>query len=81
MIEYVREICIHCGNLRSVCSDPERPLFPQRSMCYVTAVKDLTARKVRAKYDKEPSTDELHPTDGMTVWASPEDLTPDDTFV
>lgn len=80
MTAYVRDICDHCGNLRSVCSNPERPVYPQRSMCYVTAVRDKTIRQVQEKYG-EPEGDDLHATDGMTVWASPENLTPGDDFV
>lgn len=80
MLEYVREVCGQCGNLRSVCSDPTLPVYPQRTMCYITAVKEKTLRQVDAKYG-EAKGNALHPTDGMTVWASHEDLSPDDHFV
>lgn len=81
MTAYVRDICPQCGNLKSVCSDPDRPVYPQRTMCYVSAVKELTVRRVQKKYTQEPGIDGLHPTDGMSVWASPEDYSPDDEFV
>lgn len=80
MTAYVRDICPHCGNLRSVCSDPERAIYPQRSMCYVSAVTGLTWRRVHKKHG-EPGVEKLHPTDGMTVWASVENLSPEDDFV
>lgn len=80
MISYLTEICPSCGNPRSVCSDPNVPLYPQRSVCYVTAIKELAARQLRKKYPKEPGP-ELHPLDGISIWASPHDLTPDDDFL
>jgi hypothetical protein len=81
MIAYVTEICKTCGNLRSVCSDPDLALYPQRSMCYSSAARELTVRRLREKHKAEPGTAELHPLDGLSVWMSPEDLTPDDDFV
>lgn len=77
-------VCPRCGNLRSVCSDPEIGLYPQREMCYVTAAEEQTWRRLREKYkDKGPEKTPLrpHPLDGMTVWMSQSDLTPDDDFV
>lgn len=79
MTAYVRDIC-SCGNLRSVCSDPTLAWYPQRSMCYSSAVRDLTARRIEKRYG-DPGVEALHPTDGMRVWTSTEDLTPDDDFV
>lgn len=81
MTAYVTEVCPDCGNLRSVCSDPNVPLYPQRRMCYATAVRDLTVRRVRARHKGEPGTEELHALDGMSVWVSTADLTPTDDFV
>lgn len=80
MIAYVTDICTSCGNLRSVCSDPNVPLYPQRAVCYATAVKELTVRRLRKKYPKDPG-DELHDLDGVGVWVSPHDLSPEDDFV
>jgi hypothetical protein len=77
----VTEVCPDCGNLRSVCSDPERAFYPQRRMCYATAVRELTLRRLQAKHKQEPGIDDLHPLDGMGVYVSPDDLTPDDDFV
>lgn len=75
-------VCSSCGFLRSVCSDPELGVYPQRSMCYVTAAETFTWRRVREKHKgNEPGTKEMHPLDGMSVWMSEQDLTPDDNFV
>lgn len=75
------ELVCSCGNLKSVCSDPDIGLYPQRSMCYVTAAESVTWRRLRAKHkDNEPGA-KPHPLDGLTVWMSEHDLTPDDHFV
>lgn len=81
MIAYVTEVCPSCGNLRSVCSNPEQAFYPQRRMCYSTAVQELTGRRLRARHKKEPGIDDLHPLDGLAVWVATEDLTPDDDFI
>jgi hypothetical protein len=82
MIAYVREVCPSCGNLRSVCSDPDIPWHPQRTMCLATAAREVALRRVYRKY-KHPAPDdpEVHETDGMQVWVSMDDLTPDDNFI
>ncbi|MFT3871064.1 MAG: hypothetical protein QM714_00225 [Nocardioides sp.] len=80
LLEYERQICPRCGNLRSVCSNPDVPWYPQRSMCYATGARELTLRRLHKKH-KDPGTDAMAPTDGMTVWMSRDDLSPDDEFV
>lgn len=80
ILEFERLLCPSCGNLRSVCSNPDQEFYPQRSMCYATAAKEITVRRLRKKHDKEPGT-EPHPLDGMAVWVSTDDLSPDDDFV
>lgn len=80
MIAYVAEICPSCGNLVSVCSDPDRPFYPQRRMCYSTAARAIAVRRLQEKHGHAEGT-EAHPLDGMNVYASPEDLTPDDDFL
>lgn len=80
MTSYVTDVCRHCGNLRSVCSDPGRALYPQRDYCYVTAVRELTWRQVEKRYGPPKGTDGLHETDGMLLWVSEHDLSPDDDF-
>lgn len=75
-------ICPDCGNLRSICSDPTRQWYVNRRMCFATAARSLMWRAVREKHkDNEPGTKALHPLDGMDLWASEFDLTPDDKFV
>jgi hypothetical protein len=81
MIAYLTEVCPDCGNLRSVCSDPERAFYPQRRMCYASAVRDLTARRLHEKHGHPDGVADLHPLDGMGLYVSPDDLTPDDDFV
>lgn len=82
LLAYEELVCDQCGNLREVCSDPARGHYPQRTMCYVTATAELTMRRLKERYkDKPPGTVKLHALDGMRVWASPDDLTPDDDFV
>lgn len=76
------EVCPSCGNLRSVCSNPDVTWFPQRRICYSKAAQALTVRRVQARHERnQPGTELLHPTDGMSVWMSDLDLTPDDDFV
>lgn len=79
MTAYVRDLCPECGNVRAICSDPHRPVYPQRSTCYIAAVRDMTTRQVKKKYG-EPDGDDLHPMDGVSIWASPENVNPDDDF-
>lgn len=82
MLEEYAAYCPKCGNLRSVCSDPTRAWYPQRSMCYPSASLELVQRKLQERHKKsEPGTTTLHPLDGMSVWVSEFDLTPDDDFV
>ena len=81
MTAFYTEICPDCGNLRSICSDPEQAQYPQRRMCYASAVRDLTLRRLIKKYGHPDGVEDLHPLDGMGVYVSPDDLSPDDDFV
>lgn len=74
-------VCQSCGRLRSVCSDPSVKNYPQRSMCYVTAAEEVTWRRVRDKHKDNTPGKDPHPLDGMSIWMSEQDLTPDDRFV
>ena len=81
---YARQalVCPACGRLRAECSDPTRYWYPQRQMCYASANIEATKRRVAKKYEgNEPKPNRLHPTDGMSLWVSPEDLNPDDKFI
>lgn len=74
-------VCPNCGNLRSVCSDPTRDWYPQRSMCYATASREVVLRRLQKKHEKTEPGLTLHPLDGMSVWVAQDDLTPNDDFV
>ena len=60
-----------CGHLRSVCSDPEADFYPHRSVCYVTADREVMHRRLRQAYKSEPGLTR-HPLDGAVVYASPD---------
>lgn len=78
--------CPQCGNLRAICSDPDgvhgEGFYPQRDVCWVTAAQDVATRRFRKLHEKaKPDAGGFLPTDGSLVWASPENLTPDDDFL
>jgi len=74
-------VCPSCGSLKSVCSDPEQGWYPQRDFCSNAATYEATMRKLRHKHKDNEAGPSPHPLDGVTVWMSTQDLTPDDTFV
>lgn len=81
MTEYVTDVCPSCGNLVSVCSDPEVRPYPQRSVCYFTAGREQTWRRTIAKYGQpDPKDASPHEIDGLAWGMSLHDLTPDDDF-
>lgn len=75
-------MCPSCGNLRSVCSDPTRDWYPYREVCRATAARELTWRRLGAKYppldDKNASIP--HPLDGVGVGMLLDDPDPDEKF-
>jgi hypothetical protein len=82
-LEYFAATCPNCGGLRSECSDPTRDLYPQRSVCWPSAVRESVARRLTKKHENakpDPGTG-LMPLDGVSVWVSEFDLTPDDNFL
>ena len=76
-------ICPHCGNLREDCSDPTRPWYPQRNVCYASGALEVVNWRVREKHKKAERTlqNPSLPTDGATFWVSTHDLSPDDDFI
>lgn len=76
---YDAAICPSCGNLRSVCSDPATPWYPQRSICYASAALDVVQRRLALGH-KTPGW-EPHETDGANVYVSRVDVNPDDDFI
>lgn len=80
--EYDDEVCGQCGQLRSVCSNPETQWYPQRSTCWATATRENIYRQWHAKHDKaQPDALGFKPTDGVTLWVATADLTPGDDFL
>ncbi len=78
---YDELVCDRCGNLRSVCHNPDIEWFPQRDMCYPTADLEVARRRLAAKHEKNKPGSKPHPLDGMRVWMSQHDLTPSDSFL
>ena len=81
--DYLDALCPNCGQLRSVCGDPEAPWYPQRTHCYATAARQSVMRRMGDYYRKvEPSESNgwMHPGDGVAYWVSTSDLSPDDDF-
>lgn len=74
-------ICPKCGNPREICSDPNRPWYPQRSTCYAKAAEEVAERVWRGKQEGKSVALDMKPTDGTHVWVSEFDLTPDDDFL
>lgn len=82
LVGYMRAICPSCGLPRSICSDPDREFYVERTMCYATAAHELIVRRLQRKYkDSPPTPDRRHAMDGMSLWASLDNLSPDDNFV
>lgn len=86
LAEYRRALCPLCGNLRAICSDPEgitgHGFYPQRDICWATATREVATRAWRDKNEKaRPDDAGFLPGDGVTVWASAADLTPEDDFL
>ena len=81
MTAFVTEVCPDCGNLRSVCSDPSIPWYPQRSYCYPSAAVMQTWRRTRERFESPKHDDPSpHVTDGLKWGMSQFDLTPQDDF-
>ena len=59
-----------------------RPWYPQRDICYAAADLSVHQRRWTKKHEKAPAGPEGRlPTDGVRVWVSPDDLTPEDRFL
>jgi hypothetical protein len=82
LAEYEDALCPQCGQLRSICEDPEIGWYPQRHICWATTAREAATRRWAKKHEKaEPDSVGALPTDGTIVWVSDEDLTPDDNFL
>ena len=81
MTAFFTDVCASCGNLKSVCSDPTIPWYPQRSYCYASAAREQEWRQTHKVFKHpEPTDDAAHVTDGLVWWVSQHDLTPEDDF-
>lgn len=64
-------VCRKCGNLRSVCSNPDLDWHPHIDHCWPTATAEWGVRRLQAKHEKAPRDGSgLHPLDGVSVFTS-----------
>lgn len=65
-------MCTRCGNLRSVCSDPNLDWHAHTSTCWPSATVDWTLRRMRDRDSRATHVGDhaLRETDGVTVFAS-----------
>lgn len=64
-------ICPRCGNLRSICSDPNIDWHPHESVCWPSATAEWGMRRLRKKHpDEKEVGGALHPLDGVRVFAA-----------
>lgn len=81
MTALLTEVCGECGNLRVDCSNPDAEWFPQRTMCYATADLAVLRRRAEQRFGHPEKQTERHPRDGMHLWVSSQDASPDDDFL
>ncbi len=97
MAHYVKSKrrCSHCGSDPEECSDPKRAWYPQRTVCYATMASRAANEKYDEIHkdapfhdgqflrfeDKRSTTAPFHVREGVTIWAAPMDLSPDDKFL
>lgn len=74
-------ICPRCGNLSSLCSDPNVDWHPQETVCWATATREWGIRRLQAKHKdfKPDATDArgeplMSPLDGVALWVTDVDL-------
>lgn len=66
---YERDVC-SCGNLRSVCSDPDVDWHPRTSVCYATAAIEWGRRRLDEKWANKKAEDGATPLDGVGIYAT-----------
>lgn len=80
LAEFEAAICPECGNFIAVCSTPDGAgdgLYITQRVCYVTAVRKATERRVDQMHGKaKPGADGALLTDGVLIGIS---LTDDDS--
>lgn len=89
------EACPQCGHPAALCADPDVNWFPQRTVCEVTMARMGALNRYNLLHGKKPWHDGTftswaekpsleHPfkfDDGVNIWMSQYDLTPDDDFL
>lgn len=87
--------CPRCGGSIDDCGDAEKVWYPQRAICYKTMAQARYNAKYEAlhsdlpfhdgtftRWGKERTADtRFHYTEGVTVWVSDVDYSPDDDFL
>lgn len=81
LVDYEVEVCPKCGNLRAICSDPDRVWYPQRHTCYAAADLEANYRRWEARHKDAVPINWRLPSDGTTLWVSVDNLTPEDNFI
>lgn len=93
--ELEREECAKHGGPRSECTDPEKDWFPQRHICRAEMQALGAQRLYDLLHEEEPYHDgsferwsktpsyeyPFRYDDGVSIWASDTDLTPEDDFL
>lgn len=82
LAEYEAALCPQCGELRSICEDPEQEWYPQRMVCWSSAARSVATRRFDKLHENDkPDAAGNLATDGTVVWVASEDLSPDDDFL
>lgn len=90
-----QEICDRCGNLLKDCSDPDVDWYPQMTVDYAEMAREAASAFYEAKHKDAPyhsGTREewsktrsrrfpFHFRDGVRIWVSKYDLTPDADWI
>lgn len=93
--EIERDTCQRCGSKRDECENPEHEWYPQKHVDFAEMSQKAAQWMWESKHEKEPYHDgsftnwakdrssqfPFHRDDGVTIWVSRLDLTPDDDFI
>lgn len=93
--ELEAETCEHHGGPRSECPESDRDWYPQRAICYPTMYLAAAEARYRELHQAKPYHDgtftrwsedrsalfPFHYDDGVTIYLSRSDDTPDDDFL
>lgn len=71
LLAYEALVCSRCGNLTSVCSDPNVEWHPDTTTCWASASVEWGWRRLKKLHPAEEEvTGALHPLDGVRVYAA-----------